>query len=121
MVRLVMPPHFDKGAVAPTANLNTYQRLTDLASEATTYEGAISLKNDGKAPMRIYSAESNTAFLTISDYPETIAPGESGEIHYRLNLEEADRSQGALKANFDLLLNDPNAPLRNVLIVIPKQ
>ena len=120
MVRLVMPPHFDKGGAAPLADLKTYQRLTDLSPQATVYEGAVALKNDGKAPMHIYSAESNTAFLTISDYPKTIAPGESGEIHYRLNLEGADRLHGALKANFDLLLNDPNAPLRNVLIVIPK-
>lgn len=121
MVRLVMPPHFDKGAAAPLADLKTYQRLTDLSPEATVYEGAVALKNDGKAPMHIYSAESNTAFLTILEYPETIAPGERAEIRYRLNLEEVDLSRGALKANFDLLLNDPNAPLRNVLIVIPKR
>ncbi len=121
MVRLVMPPHFDKGAAAPLADLKTYQRLTDLAPEETLYEGVVTLKNDGKAPMHVYSAESNTAFLTILNYPETIAPGESSEIRYRLNLEGADRSRGALKANFDLLLNDPNAPLRNVLIVIPKR
>ena len=67
MVRLVMPPHFDKGGAAPLADLKTYQRLTDLSPEETMYEGAIALKNDGEAPMHIYSAESNTAFLTISD------------------------------------------------------
>ena len=120
MVRLVMPPSFVKDAAAPIAELKTYQRLTDIALEETVYEGTVALKNDGDAPMHIYSAESNTAFLTISDYPETIAPGASGEIRYQLKLEGEDRARGALKANFDLLLNDPNAPLRNVLIVIPK-
>ena len=71
--------------------------------------------------MQLYSVESNTAFLTILDHPETIAPGASADIRYQLKLEGVDRSRRALKANFDLLLNDPNAPLRNVLIVVPKR
>ena len=121
MVRLVMPPSFVKGAPTPRADLNTYQRLTDLAPEDQVYEGAVALKNDGEAPMQLYSVESNTAFLTILDYPKTIAPGASADIRYQLKLEDVDRSRRALKANFDLLLNDPNAPLRNVLIVVPKR
>lgn len=121
MVRLVMPPHFAKGEPAPRAELQTYQRITDVTSEQTNYEGKVSIKNQGDAPMHLYSVESNTAFLTISDYPTTIAPGERGEIHYQLSLEGLNLSGKAHKANFDLLLNDPNAPLRNVLLVIPKQ
>lgn len=120
MVRLVMPPHFDREAPAALADLQTYMRLTDLEPGTKEYNGTVSLKNDGEAPLRLYSVESNTPFLTISDFPETIAPGERAEIHYQLNLEGVDRSRGAVKENFDLLLNDPNAPLRNVLIVLPK-
>lgn len=121
MVRLVMPPSFVKGAPTPRADLKTYQRLTDLAPEDQVYEGTVALKNVGEAPMQLYSVESNSAFLTILDYPKTIAPGASADIRYQLKLEGVDRSRGALKANFDLLLNDPNAPLRNVLIVVPKR
>lgn len=120
MVRLMMPPRFVKGEPEALAELKTYVRLNDVPTDQRVYDGTLPLTNVGKSPLHLYSVVSNTPFLTIVYYPESVSPGENAEVRYRLYLEGVDRSRSAVKANFHLLMNDPNAPLRNVLIVIPK-
>lgn len=120
MVRLAMPPRFDYNASSyAEADLKTYHRLPEQPTDASVYEGEVSISNRGDSPLLIYAVDSQQTALKILEFPQEIAAGGTGVVRYRIDLKEwIDRSK-TLKCDFDILMGDVNAPLRNVLLAIP--
>lgn len=107
----------EENDTAPKMELLTYFDFGE-RSEAETIKGVIPIENNGNAPLEIYSVVSGNKAISIKAKSKTIAAGAKGELVYSINMREVTRQGGKLSQNIDILVNDPNGPLRKVRFMV---
>lgn len=83
------------------------------ASEGAEVTGKFVFHNDGKGVLSIDKPETSCGCTVASVKPDTLSPGETGEIAFRLDLTDA---RGPVKKTITVPSNDPQQP--KLLLII---
>lgn len=113
-------PRFEEGKLYGRASLETYIKLKESdVNNAQRISGEIPIENEGEGTLDLFSVTSEDAALTVTEYTPSIAPGERGSIRYEIDLQHLLREKRGLQGNVTVVLNDYQAPMRKIKLVLP--